>query len=350
MAERLWFSSDYMEGAHPAVLKRLCDTNREHTVGYGLDPFCENARRLIRRACAAPQAEIRFLSGGTQANAVVIAALLRPYQGVLAAETGHIHGHEAGAIEHGGHKVLLLPPTMGKIAAADVQKAVDAYQADENRAHTVMPGMVYISQPTECGSLYSLAELTALSAVCRRSGMALYLDGARLAYALASAQNDLSLPDIARLCDVFTIGGTKCGALFGEAVVLPDPTLIPHFFTMIKQNGALLAKGRVLGVQFEALFEDGLYVKIGQSAVRLADRIRAALGRLRYRFAFDSPTNQIFIVLDNARLARLQQAVELGFWEAVDEGHTVVRICTGWATEEADVDRLIALLEREKED
>ena len=344
MNDRLFFASDYMEGAHPAIMKRLAETNMEHTAGYGLDEYSERAREKIRAACGAPGAAVFFLVGGTQTNATVIDALLRPWQGVVSAETGHIAVHEAGAIEFGGHKVLTLPHRDGKITAAQVARCVDAWRQDDNRAHTVMPGMVYISQPTEYGTLYALEELEALSAVCRGAGLPLYLDGARLAYALATPINDAGLADIARLCDAFYIGGTKCGALLGEAVVFPKPAIAPHFFTIVKQHGALLAKGRVAGIQFDALFTDGLYGEVGRNAVDAANRIRAALDAKGYAQPFVAPTNQIFVALSPERAKALSRRVEMGFWENLEDGRTVMRIATSWATDPEDVDRLIELL------
>ena len=344
MIEKLYFASDYMEGAHPAILKRLLETNMEHTAGYGLDEYSEAAREKIRAACHAPEAGVFFLVGGTQTNATVIDALLRPWEGVVAAETGHISVHEAGAIEFGGHKVLTLPQNDGKITAAQAARCFDAWRQDENRDHLVMPGMVYISQPTEYGTLYSLAELEALGEVCRQAGMRLYMDGARLAYALACPANDATLPDIARLCDAFYIGGTKCGALFGEAVVFPKPDAAPHFFTIVKQHGALLAKGRIAGLQFDTLFTDGLYESIGKGAVDAADRIRAALRAKGYDQPFVAPTNQVFIALDPEQASALSERVEMGFWENLDGGRVVMRLATSWATADGDVDRLIQLL------
>ena len=344
MDERLYFASDYQEGAHPAILKRLQETNLMRTPGYGLDPVSESARERIRAACGLDDAEVYFLAGGTQTNAVMIDAMLRPYQGVMAAETGHVSTHEAGAIEYGGHKVLTLPQRDGKLCAADVVRCLRAYREDGNRDHMVMPGMVYLSQPTEYGTLYSLDELTAISDACHEGGVPLYLDGARLAYGLATPENDVTLPDIARLCDAFYIGGTKCGALFGEAVVIPKRGLIPHLFTIIKQHGALLAKGRIAAIQFEALFTDGLYDEIGQSAIRAADRIREALTQKGYRFALNSPTNQIFIVLDREQVRALSERVELSFIETLDDTRDVMRICTSWATTQEDVEALIGVL------
>ena len=344
MDNKISFSSDYMEGAHPAILSRLLETNMEKTVGYGFDGYSESAREKIRTACRMPGADVFFLTGGTQTNATVISSMLHPWQGVLAAETGHISTHEAGAIEAGGHKVLTLEQQNGKITAQQISDAVDAYDLDENHEHTVMPGMVYISQPTEYGTLYSLKELTAISRVCRQSGIPLYMDGARLAYALACPANDVTLQDIACLCDAFYIGGTKCGALFGEAVVFPRPGTVPHFFTLVKQHGALLAKGRIAGIQFDTLFTDGLYDEIGRNAIDAADRIRRALEEKGYTQAFPSPTNQIFVVLEKEKAAALSEKVEMGFWENLDENHTVMRIATSWATRQQDVDRLISLL------
>ncbi|MCR5135675.1 MAG: low specificity L-threonine aldolase [Oscillospiraceae bacterium] len=342
--EKLMFASDYMEGAHPEILRRLAETNMCKSVGYGFDEYTASAKEKIRRACGAPEADVFFLAGGTQTNATVIDALLRSWQGVIAAETGHIAVHEAGAIEFGGHKVLTLPSRNGKLTAGEIEAFARSWQQDENRDHTVMPGVVYLSQPTEYGTLYSLEELRAIRGVCSGFGLALYVDGARLAYALACPENDVTLRDLAELCDVFYIGGTKCGALFGEAVVIPRHGLIPHFFTVIKQHGALLAKGRIAGIQFETLFTDGLYSEIGHSAIVAADRIREALTEKGYRQAFRSPTNQIFLLLEKEQAAALSGKVEMGFWENTEDGHTVMRIATSWATSAEDVDRLIEIL------
>ena len=341
---QLHFTSDYMEGAHPSILNALVESNLEKTEGYGFDPYCDSAKEKICAACRCPDAAVYFLVGGTQTNATVIDALLRSYQGVLCAETGHISTHEAGAIEFGGHKVLTLPHELGKISAEAIAHAMDVYNGDANREHTVMPGMVYLSQPTEYGTLYSLAELTAIHAVCREHQLPLYIDGARLAYALASPDNDVTLPDLARLCDVFYIGGTKCGALLGEAVVIPDAGRIPHFFTIIKQHGALLAKGRLLGIQFDRLFTDGLYLRIGDSAVRYAQQLQQALKDKGYPLLFESPTNQIFPILDRAAYDRLSAQVSFGFWAQLDERHTATRFATSWATTQEDVQALIDIL------
>ncbi len=344
MMTRLNFSCDYLEGAHPAILQRLLETNLEKSDGYGEDEYSEAARAKIRTACNAPEAEIHFLVGGTQANATVIDGLLRRWQGVLAAETGHIATHEAGAIEAGGHKVLTLPQHAGKLCAAEVKAALDTWKGDDNRDHMVMPGMVYISQPTESGTLYSLEELEALSKVCREADVFLYADGARLAYALACPENDVTLPDLARLCDAFYIGGTKCGTLFGEAVVFPKPGVAPHFFTLVKQHGALLAKGRIAALQFDALFTDGLYGQIGQTAIAAANRIRAALRAKGYTLVMENPTNQVFVLLDRRQHDRLTEKAVLSFWEQPDPEHTLMRIATSWATAEDDVDALIDCL------
>ena len=341
---RLFFASDYMEGAHPRILERLMETNLLKTEGYGLDAFSESARAKIRKACGTPEADVFFLVGGTQTNATMIDAMLRPYQGVIASEAGHISTHEAGAIEFGGHKVLTLPHHNGKLSADGIRDCIQGYLQDDNHEHMVMPGMVYISQPTEFGTLYSLEELERISTVCRENGVPLYLDGARLAYALACPENDVSLPDLGRLCDAFYIGGTKCGALFGEAVVIPRHQAIPHLFTIIKQHGALLAKGRIAGIQFDTLFTDGLYEQVGKTAIDAAGRIRRALEEKGYQLAFPSPTNQIFPVLDREKAKALSEKVEMSFWENRDEDHTVFRIATSWATGDDEVNRLIECL------
>lgn len=298
----------------------------------------------IREACKAPDAEIFFLVGGTQTNATVIDAMLKSYQGVIAASTGHISVHEAGAIDFGGHKVLTLPHHNGKISASQIRALLEQYQNDANHDHMVMPGMVYLSHPTEYGTLYSREELMEISSLCRAHQIPLYLDGARLAYALACPQNDLTLADLAALCDVFYIGGTKCGALFGEAVVIPKAGTIPHFFTIIKQHGALLAKGRLLGLQFDTLFTDHLYEKIGLPAIQAADRIRQVLSQNGYALCFDSPTNQVFCVIENAAMERLAKQVEFGFWEAYDDTHTIIRFATSWATRPEDAEPLSYIL------
>lgn len=344
MNSKLWFSSDYMEGAHPQIIERLTKTNLEKTAGYGTDEYSEAAREKIRAACNCPEAEIHFLIGGTQTNATAIDAILRSYQGVIAANTGHISQHEAGAIEYGGHKVLQIPHTNGKISASQIEECMEAYNLDDSRDHVVMPGMVYISQPTEYGTLYSLEELKAISGVCNKYNLPLYVDGARLAYALSCAENDVTLADLAKYTDVFYIGGTKCGALFGEALVITKKGFIPHFFTIVKQHGALLAKGRLSGIQFDTLFTNGLYEELGRTAVEYANQIREALVDKGYRLHFGSPTNQVFAIISNDKLAKLQQLVEYTWWEKYDENSSVIRFATSWATTKEDVNSLIELL------
>ncbi len=341
----LSFASDYQEGAHEAILERLCRTNLQKTDGYGTDEFCASAREKIRAACGCPEAAVHFLVGGTQTNATVIDALLKSYQGVIAADSGHISTHEAGAIEWGGHKVLTLPHSFGKLDADTIRGFCASFWSDGNHNHMVMPGMVYLSQPTEYGTLYSLAELTAIKEVCLAYDIPLYVDGARLAYALACPENDVTLRDLAGQCDVFYIGGTKCGALFGEAVVIPDPTLLPHFFTIMKQHGALLAKGRILGLQFDTLFTDELYAKIGRTAVEAADRMRTIFLEKGYRLAIPSSTNQVFVVLENSAMERLSEKLGFSFWEKYDRTHTVVRLAASWATKPEDVEALSELLQ-----
>lgn len=330
--------SDYQEGAHPAILKRLAEINFQQNPGYGEDDWCHQAADLIRRACACPQADVHFIPGGTQANMTVIAAALRPHQGALCAHTGHINAHETGAVEATGHKVLAVPSPDGKITAAQVQREV-LLQADFE--HTVKPGLVYISFPTELGTLYSLRELEALHAVCRKCGLYLFLDGARLGYGLCGEGNDVTLPDIARLCDVFYIGGTKVGALFGEAVVIVNPALKPDFRYFIKQRGGMMAKGWLMGLQFSALFEDGLYFTIPAHAQRLAMRIKNALLAKHIPFLIDSPTNQQFPILPDDVLQKLSGRYAFSFQEKTDDTHSTVRICTSWATREEDVQALI---------
>ena len=344
MDTRIPFACDYMEGAHPIVMQRLMETNLMKTDVYGADHFSESAKAKIREACEAPDADVWFFVGGTQTNATVIDSLLLPYQGVLSAVTGHISIHEAGAVERGGHRVIMLPQKSGKISAASILKAVETWRCDGNRAHVVMPGMVYISQPTEFGTLYSLRELTEISKTCHENGLLLYLDGARLAYAFACEENDVWLPDLARLCDVFYIGGTKCGTLLGEAVVFPKHDLVPNFFSIMKQHGAVLAKGRIAGIQFDTMFTDGLYMKICRPAIEAAKKIRTALTERGYTLAIDSPTNQIFISMTKEQIDALSENVQISYMEEIDETHTMMRICTGWSTTEEDVEKLIALL------
>lgn len=337
------FENDYVEGAHPAVLQRLIDTNRERLPGYGADAYCARAAEKIREACACDKADVSFLTGGTQANAVVLSALLHGYEGIVTAETGHIHGHEAGAIEYTGHKVLALPQRAGKLSPDELDRFVAGFYADENHAHMVHPGAVYLSYPTEYGTLYTRRELEAIAATCRRYGMRLFVDGARLGYGLASDEADVALPDLARLCDAFTIGGTKMGALCGEAVVFPSGAP-SHFLTTVKQRGALLAKGRLLGVQFDALFTDGLYLEIGRHALEMAARMKAIFAQKGYPLHLASPTNQQFVVLTDAQAARLRERVAFSFWERLDGGRMVARFATSWSTTPEDLRLLEAAL------
>ena len=336
------FDCDYLEGAHPAILKKLEETNLCQTLGYGVDPFCQSAADKIRAACELPGAAVHFLVGGTQTNTTVIYSLLRPHQGVLSADTGHINCHESGAIEGTGHKVIAVPGVDGKLTGKLIEDAYCAWRDDASWEHIVQPGMVYISQPTETGTLYRKRELEEIYAVCRKYHLPLYIDGARLAYGMASAENDLTLPELAHLCDIFYIGGTKVGALFGEALVIPDPALIPDIRPLIKQRGGLLAKGRLLGVQFCALLQDGLYFTISRHAVRLALQIKQALLENGCPYAIASPTNQQFFILPDAMLAELGKTFVFEQQYRVDANHTCVRICTSWATTQENVDALLA--------
>lgn len=340
----LYFTSDYMEGAHEKVLSKLLESNMEHLSGYGTDIYCERAKEKIKALCQCDSADVYFLVGGTQTNAVVIDALLKPYEGVVCTDNGHIYTHEAGAVEFTGHKVLNLPGECGKLKADTLRKYLETFFADENHEHAVFPGMVYISHPTEYGTLYSKAELEQLSSVCQKYEIPLYLDGARLGYGLMSKNTDVTLPDIARLCDAFYIGGTKVGALCGEAVVFTKNNTPKHFMTIVKQHGALLAKGRLLGVQFDALFTDNLYFDISRHAIDMAELLKQGLLQKEYCFYMDSPTNQQFIIMENTQMEALKKDVAFSFWEKYDETHTVVRFATSWATKEEDVRALLDLL------
>lgn len=342
----LYFNNDYAEGCHEKVLEALIRTNLLQTPGYGEDAFCHAAAQKIRTLCQAPGAAVHFLVGGTQTNLTVIDAALRPHQGALCAATGHIHVHETGAVEATGHKVLPLPSADGKLTAAQVERAVLAHRADGSFEHMVQPKLVYISHPTELGTLYTLEELEALSRVCRELGLYLFLDGARLGYGLAAQGTDVTLPDIARLCDVFYIGGTKVGALFGEAVVIPNAVLQEDFRYLIKQHGGMLAKGRLLGVQFDALMTDGLYFTISAHADRLADRLRRTLEELHVPLLVPGVTNQVFPILPDAVLDHLGEDFVFCEQERVDDSHRAIRLCTSWATREDSVDALCAALRR----
>lgn len=339
------FECDYAEGAHPKILERLVQTNFEQTKGYGKDEHCENARRLICRLCQTETADVHFLVGGTQTNTTVIASLLRAHQGVISATTGHVNVNETGAIEATGHKVLALPSGDSKLTAAQVEQAYLEHRDNENREHTVQPGMVYLSNPTEGGVVYTKRELQAISDTCRQYNLPLYMDGARLGYGLAAENNDLTLPDIAKMCDLFYIGGTKVGALFGEALVITNDSLKKDFRYIIKQRGGLLAKGRLLGIQFETLFADGLYFEIARHAVRMALMIRDAFRSSGFPFLYESPTNQQFPILSDEQANLLARKYAFEYWTRIDESHTAVRFCTSWATREEDVQLLIAAIE-----
>lgn len=340
----LYFVNDYSAGCHEKVMQRLVETNLEKQAVYGEDIYSRSAKEKIRKACNCPEAEIVFISGGTQTNQLAIDTLLLPHEGVVCAESGHINVHESGAIEYTGHKVLTLPEHDGKVDADELRDFMQRFYADENYEHCVFPGLVYITFPTEFGALYSRKELEALRKVCDEYKLSLYMDGARLGYGLACRENELSLADIAELTDAFYIGGNKVGALFGEALVFTKNNMPPHYISHVKRHGALMAKGRVLGVQFDALFTDDLYMEIGRHAMRLADKLRAAFEEKGYRFFKKTPTNQIIIVVDDAKKAELEKKVAFSFWEKLDENHTAIRFVTDWATREEDVDALIALL------
>ncbi|MCR5041284.1 MAG: low specificity L-threonine aldolase [Clostridia bacterium] len=338
------FESDYVCGAHPEVLARLAETNLEPLPGYGADRYSLAAKEKILDAVGVEGSEVVFLVGGTQTNAVVISTLLRDFEGVVAAKTGHISSHEAGAIEYTGHKVTELPQRDGKVEPDVLRDFLEGFYADRNHEHMPFPGMLYISFPTEYGTLYSLAELKELSGICREFGMRLFIDGARMGYGLMSRSADVTLSDIARLSDAFTIGGTKVGALCGEAVVFAGGRLPEHFLTSVKKRGALLAKGRLVGVQFDALFTDGLYFRIGRKAIDAAEKMKEIFASHGLETNIDSPTNQQFVMLGDDLMERLSKRVAFGFWEKPDDAHTVVRFATSWSTTESDLAELDAAL------
>ena len=340
----LSFESDYIKGAHPQILSALYKLNEDPFAGYGEDKFSKTAKQKIAAACATDAKDIFFLVGGTQTNAVVIATMLKDYEGVIAAQTGHINVHEAGAIEHTGHKVLPLTARLGKINAQDLSAYLKTFYADENYPHMVFPGMVYISQPTEYGTLYSKAELHAIYAICKEYKIPLYIDGARLGYALASTENDVSLPELARLCDAFYIGGTKVGALCGEALVFTRNNAPSHFITRVKQHGALLAKGSLIGIQFDTLFTDNLYFKISKNAIDSAHQLIEILEKKGFKFFLKSPTNQQFVIVSNDKLQKLREHVATGFWEKYDENSSVIRFATSWATTQDELIKLKEIL------
>lgn len=336
------FNNDYNHGAHPAILEALEKTNRESYGGYGQDEWCERAAEEIKKCIDCPQAAIHFLVGGTQANYVVIASALRPYQGVICAESGHIHVHETGAVENCGHKVLALPHQDGKITAEQIRTEAELYKTSVVQEHIVEPKMVYLSYPTEYGTIYSKAELVAIHEVCQEYGMYLFIDGARMGYGLAAKSADLTLADIAKYTDVFYCGGTKCGLLFGEAVVITNPELQPFFRSYMKQNGALLAKGWLLGVQFYTMFKDDLYFQITKQAVDLAMRIKSAFAEKKIPALIESDTNQQFVILENEQMKKLSENYIFEYEKKIDDTHTAVRFCTSWSTTEAEVDALVS--------
>ena len=340
----IYFHNDYAEGCHEKVLQKLIETNLEQTPGYGTDHHCAAAAEKIRYLCGRKDLDVHFLVGGTQANLTVIDAALRPHQAALGPVGAHINVHETGAVEATGHKVLSVPSNDGKITAAQVREVVMSHRASDSFEHEAQPKLVYISNPTEYGTLYSLEELTALSETCRELGLYLFLDGARLGYGLAAKGYDVTLLDIARLCDVFYIGGTKVGALFGEAVVISNPAIKEDFRYLIKQHGGMLAKGRLLGVQFDALFEDNLYFDISAHAVAMADRIRETFDAAGVPYLVPGITNQIFPILSDEILAELGKEFVFTEMGRVDSGHRCVRICTSWATTEANTDHLCVRL------
>ena len=334
------FECDYIAGAHPEILKRLAETNMESLPGYGMDHYSESAKEKIRAACGLPDAQVEFLVGGTQTNSVVISTMLRDWEGVIAADSGHVSVHESGAVEFTGHKVIELPAKDGKLEAAAVRKYLETFHSDMTHDHMVFPGMVYISYPTEPGTLYSKAELVALSELCHEYEIPLYLDGARLGYGLMSDACDLTLQDIARLVDVFYIGGTKVGALCGEAVVFTKGNRPDHFITSIKKRGALLAKGRLLGVQFDTLFTDDLYFKISRHAIEMASKIKEIIKEKGWQVYMDSPTNQQLILMTEEEMAELAKTVIFDRWGVYDETHTIVRLASSWSTTEKDIEAL----------
>ena len=336
----LYFENDYTEGACSAVLEALIRTNDEKLAPYGNDRYSLSAKEKIRRICDAPEADVYFLTGGTQTNKTVIAAMLQSYEGVIAAETGHIACHEAGAVELSGHKVITLPHRDGKLDAQPLSAYLETFYGDESHEHMVFPGMVYISHPTEGGTLYTKAELTEMYETCRKYGLPLFIDGARLGYGLTSDSSDMTLPEIARLCDVFYIGGTKIGALFGEAIVIMNPALKKDFRYMMKQRGGMMAKGRLLGIQFDVLFTDDLYLKIARHANEMAYQVREIFRSNGYQMLFESDTNQQYPIMSDEELAIIGQNFGYEYWTRVDETHSGVRFCSSWATTQENVDAL----------
>lgn len=338
------FASDYIAGAHPKVLEKLMETNLENLSGYGTDKYCEQAAAKIKEACGLKEAEVFFLVGGTQTNQIVIDSMLANYQGVISAKTGHVNVHEAGAIEYSGHKVIELEETQGKLSAAAVASYLETYWQDETHEHIAQPGMVYISFPTEYGTLYSKKELQELHEVCNRYEIPLFIDGARLGYGLCSRENDVTLKELASLCDVFYIGGTKVGALCGEAVVFTKNNMPKFFVSQVKQHGGLLAKGRLLGIQFDALFTDDLYYEIGRHGIAMAEELKEIFHEKGYEFFLESPTNQQFVILSEDKKKELEKQVQFSFWEKLEDGRMVVRFATSWSTTKEDLEVVRALL------
>lgn len=338
------FKSDYITGTHPKILEALGKTNSEPLSGYGEDKYCDSAKKKIEKACGRDDIDVFFLVGGTQTNSTVISAVLKAYEGVIAADTGHVSLHEAGAVEYTGHKVLNVPSHNGKIDSDELDSYIKSFYDDENHEHMVFPGMVYISHPTEFGTLYSKNELKNISAVCKKYKIPLYLDGARLGYGVMSNATDVTLSDIAEICDAFYIGGTKVGALCGEAVIFKKTVTPKYFMTIVKQHGAMLAKGRLLGIQFDTLFTDNLYFEISRNAIVQAEKVKNILKEKNYEFAWESPTNQQFVILDNEKMEKLKEKVVFDFWEKLDEKRTVVRFCTCWSTTDEDVEYLNEVL------
>ncbi|ESV55325.1 amino acid lyase [Streptococcus agalactiae LMG 14747] len=340
----LHFENDYHKGVHPDLLQVILETNDISQSGYGMDEYTARATAKIQQAIACPDAQIQFLAGGTQTNQLAIDSLLKSYEGVISAETGHIATHEAGAIEFVGHKVITLPHHEGKLIPRDVADYLEAFYEDETREHMVFPGMVYVTHPTEYGTLYTKSELTELAEICRQYEIPLFLDGARLGYGLAAKDTDVTLKDIAELCDVFYIGGTKLGALIGEALIYTKHNMPKHFSAIVKQRGALLAKGRFIGLQFDKFFTDDLYLKIGEHALGFTEQLKTILKEKGYRFYLESPTNQQFIIVENKKLQELQEKVVISVWEKYDDQHTVVRFATSWSTSQEDIDALKEIL------
>jgi threonine aldolase len=344
-SKKLPFATDYMHLCHPLIMKRMTEISDNSYIGYGSDEICATAKQKIRNVCNTPEAEVHFITGGTQTNVVAIDALLQSYEGVLSTVTGHIAVHEAGAVEATGHKILTLPEHHGKVSVTDIKNYLETFYADDTYEHQVQPGMLYISHPTEVGTLYSLAELAEISNTCHQNHLKLYLDGARLGYGLSATGTDVTLPDIAKLCDAFYIGGTKVGALIGEALVFPRPNTVQHFFSQIKRHGFHLAKGFLIGLQFDTLFTDNLYFKISRHAIQLAEKLHSGIQKAGLKFFIDSPTNQQFVICSDVQIEQLSQFVDFEIWQNLPNGNKAIRLCVSWHTTEEQIDRLIHLLE-----